>query len=85
MLMLALCLTSLVSGDATSGASSRLALQGGAVTVWLRGCLVVATWPMVVLDLNVFGDLWVVQLGFCTVTTSHFAIAPRWLGPQQVE
>ena len=47
--MLALRLTSLVSGDAISGASSRLALQGGAVTAWLRGCLVVATWPMVVL------------------------------------
>ena len=37
----------LVSGDATSGASSRLAMQGGAVAAWLHGCLVVATWPRV--------------------------------------
>ena len=39
--------SSLVSGDATSGASSRLAMQGGAVAAWLHGCLVVATWPRV--------------------------------------
>ena len=31
-------------GDATSDASSRLALQGGAVAAWSRGCLVGATW-----------------------------------------
>ena len=37
--------SSLVSGDATSGASSRLAMQGGAVAAWLHGSLVVATWP----------------------------------------
>ena len=37
----------LVSGDATSDASSRLALQGGAVAAWSRGCLVVSTWLMV--------------------------------------
>ena len=33
-----------MSGDATSDASSRLALQGVAVAEWSRGCLVVATW-----------------------------------------
>ena len=38
---------SLVSGDATAGASSRPALQGGAVAFGLHGCLVVATWPRV--------------------------------------
>ena len=37
-------MSSLLTGDATSDASSRLALQGGAVAAWSRGCLVVATW-----------------------------------------
>ena len=37
-------MSSLMSGDAISDASSRLALQGGAVAAWSRGCLVVATW-----------------------------------------
>ena len=36
--------SSLLTGDATSDASSRLALQGDAVAAWSRGCLVVATW-----------------------------------------
>ena len=49
-----LCLISLLSGDATSDASSRLALQGGAVAAWSRGCLVVATWlrvDLVIVDM----------------------------------
>ena len=36
--------SSLLSGGATFDASSRLALQGGAVSAWSCGCLVVATW-----------------------------------------
>ena len=50
----ALCMSSLMSGDAISDASSRLALQGGAVAAWSRGCLVVATWlrvDLVIVDM----------------------------------
>ena len=51
---------------------------------WLNFELI-TRYSVCALDLNVLGDLWVVQLGFSTVTTSHFAIALGWLGPQQVE
>ena len=47
-----------MSGDATSDASSRLALQGGAVAAWSRGCLAVATWlrvDLVIVDMLIAG------------------------------
>jgi len=67
-----LCMSSLLTGDATSDASSRLALQGGAVAAWSRGCLVVATWLRVecvlvgqTCDCAVFGNLSGLNLLMC--------------------